>query len=80
MPFATRILTGALSGAAIGAASGIARRRPDRRRHRRRDRHAWWTGVRVRGWPAAFGNDRPAALIEDAVAIGGAFLIMMALP
>jgi len=28
---------------------------------------------------AAFGRDRPAALIEDAVAIGGAFLIMLAL-
>ena len=29
---------------------------------------------------AAFGSDRPAALIEDAVAIGGAFLIVVALP
>jgi uncharacterized membrane protein len=27
---------------------------------------------------ASFGRDRPAALIEDAVAIGGAFLIMLA--
>jgi uncharacterized membrane protein len=29
---------------------------------------------------AALGRDRPAALIEDAVAIGGAFLVMVALP
>ena len=28
---------------------------------------------------AAFGNDRPAAFIEDAVAIGGALLIGVAL-
>jgi uncharacterized membrane protein len=29
---------------------------------------------------AAFGKDLPAALIEDAVAIGGAVLIVLALP
>jgi uncharacterized membrane protein len=28
----------------------------------------------------AFGSDRPAALIEDLIAIGGAFLIVKALP
>jgi uncharacterized membrane protein len=28
---------------------------------------------------SAFGKDRPAALIEDAIAIGGAFLIVAAL-
>ena len=28
---------------------------------------------------AAFGSDRPAAFLEDAVAIGGAFLIIWAL-
>ena len=39
-----------------------------------------------RGWlnlaptSLAFGSDRPAAFIEDAVAIGGAFLIMVVLP
>ena len=77
--FGTRILTGGLSGGAIGAASG-----------------ALVTGVvagmlgavvgtlggralRAR-LAAAFGSDRPAALIEDAVAIAGAFLIMAALP
>ena len=77
--FGTRIMTGALSGAAIAAATGSLA-----------------TGVvggaigavigtlggrAVRGrLAAAFGKDRPAALIEDAVAIGGAFLIMSALP
>ena len=77
--FGTRIVSGALSGAAIAAASG-----------------SLVTGVvggaigavigtlggrAVRGrMAAAFGKDRPAALIEDAVAIGGAFLIMSALP
>jgi len=77
--FGTRIVTGALSGAAIAAAGG-----------------SLVTGVAggaigavigtlggraVRGrLAAAFGKDRPAALIEDAVAIGGAFLIMSALP
>jgi uncharacterized membrane protein len=77
--FGTRLLTGGLSGAAIGAASGqlvvgllggvvgavIGT----------------LGGAAVRGRLAAsFGQDRPAALIEDAVAIGGAFLIMSALP
>ena len=77
--FGTRLLTGGLSGAAIGAGSGqlVA---------------GLLAGVvgavigtlggaAVRGrLAAAFGQDRPAALIEDAVAIGGAFLIMSALP
>jgi uncharacterized membrane protein len=76
--FGTRIVSGALSGAAIGAAAGSLS-----------------TGLlagalgaiigtlggrafRAR-LAAAFGNDRPAALIEDAVAIGGALLILMGL-
>jgi len=77
--FGTRILTGGLSGGAIGAAHGqlvlgvvggvvgavIGT----------------LGGRAVRGrLAAAFGRDLPAALIEDAVAIGGAFLIMAALP
>lgn len=79
MQFGTRILTGGLSGGAIGAAHG-----------------QFMAGVvggmigavigtlggrmaRAR-LAAAFGQDRPAALIEDAVAIGGAFFIMSALP
>ena len=37
-------------------------------------------GSAIRGQlAAAFGSDRPAALVEDAVAIGGALLIIMAL-
>jgi uncharacterized membrane protein len=76
--FGTRIVSGALSGAAFGVAGGSLA-----------------TGLlagalgaiigtlggrafRAR-LAAAFGNDRPAALIEDAVAIGGAFLILMVL-
>jgi uncharacterized membrane protein len=79
MQFGTRILTVGLSGGAIGAAHGQL-----------------MAGVvggvigavigtlggrtaRAR-LAASFGQDRPAALIEDAVAIGGAFLIMSALP
>jgi uncharacterized membrane protein len=76
--FGARILTGALSGAAIGAAGG-----------------SWAGGLlagvvgAVVGTlggskfraklAAAFGSDRPAAFIEDAVAIGGAVLIGVAL-
>ena len=76
--FGARILTGGLSGAAIGAAGG-----------------SWVGGLvagivgAVIGTlggsafrsrlAAAFGSDRPAAFIEDAVAIGGALLIVVAL-
>jgi len=76
--FGGRILSGGLSGAAIGAGSG-----------------SLVTGlisgvlgavIGTLGGRAAraqlaasFGKDRPAALIEDAVAIGGAFLIVAAL-
>ncbi|MBS1786242.1 MAG: DUF4126 family protein [Acidobacteria bacterium] len=76
--FGTRIVTGALSGAAVGAGSGAMI-------------GGLIAGVvgaiigtlggrRFRGWLAAsFKNDRPAALIEDVVAIGGALLIGVAL-
>jgi uncharacterized membrane protein len=77
--FGTRILSGGLSGGAIGAASGqlvvgaiggvigaVIGTLGGR-------------AFRAR-LAASFGRDRPAALIEDAVAIGGAFLIMLALP
>ena len=76
--FGARILTGALSGAAVGAAGG-----------------SWVGGLvagvigAVIGTlggrafraklAAAFGSDRPAAFIEDAVAVGGALLIGAAL-
>jgi uncharacterized membrane protein len=77
--FGTRILMGAVTGGAIGVAAG-----------------SLWIGAIVgaigavigtlggaaaRGKLAAsFGKDRPAALIEDVVAIGGAVLIVLALP
>jgi uncharacterized membrane protein len=76
--FGTRILMGAATGGAIGVAAG-----------------SLWIGAilgaigaiigtlggsaaRAR-MAAAFGKDRPAALIEDVVAIGGAALIVLAL-
>jgi uncharacterized membrane protein len=77
--FGTRILMGAMTGGAIGVAAG-----------------SLWIGAIVgaigaiigtlggaaaRGkMAAAFGKDRPAALIEDAVAIAGAVLTVLALP
>lgn len=75
--FGTRIITGGLSGGAIGAASGNL-----------------FAGIiagivgavigtlggaSVRGkMAAAFGQDRPAALIEDGIAIVAALLIVSA--
>jgi uncharacterized membrane protein len=77
--FGTRIITGALSGGALGAGAG-----------------ALVTGLMagivgaIIGTPggrafrarlaSTFGSDRPAALIEDAIALGGAFLTVVALP
>jgi uncharacterized membrane protein len=76
--FGARILTGSLSGAAVGAAGG-----------------SWVGGLLAGAvgavvgtlggsvfrakLAAVFGSDRPAAFIEDAVAIGGALLIVVAL-
>jgi uncharacterized membrane protein len=77
--FGGRLLTGGLSGAAIGASGGTLVV----------GLIAGLIGAVIgtlggracRGWlAAALGSDRPAALIEDAVAIGGALLIVMALP
>lgn len=79
LPFATRIIVGALCGAAIaaqggsvlgglavGAVGGII---------------GTLGGAEGRSrLAAAFGKDRPAALIEDAVAILGAVLIVGAVP
>jgi uncharacterized membrane protein len=78
MQFGTRLLTGGLSGAAIGAGNGQL--------------FAGLTagvvgavigtlgGSAVRSQLArTFGKDLPAALFEDAVAIGGALCIVMAL-
>lgn len=76
--FGARIVMGAISGAAIGAAGGALV-------------GGLCAGIvgavigtlggrafRAR-LAAAFGSDRPAALIEDVVAIGGALLIGVAL-
>jgi uncharacterized membrane protein len=74
--FITRILTGALSGAAVGASSswiiGLV---------------AGVIGAiigtfggyefRVRLVKATGGKDLPVALLEDAIAIGGAFLLVL---
>jgi uncharacterized membrane protein len=77
--FAARIVTGSLSGAAVGAAHGglLA------------GLLAGLTGAVLgtlggyaarRRLAAAFGKDLPAALLEDAVAVGGAILLVLALP
>jgi uncharacterized membrane protein len=76
--FGARIATGALSGAAVGTAGGVMV-------------GGLLAGIvgavigtlggsalRAR-LASAFGSDRPAAFIEDAVAIGGALLIGVAL-
>jgi uncharacterized membrane protein len=75
--FGTRIIVGGLTGAAVGASgdglivgaiAGMAGAVV-----------GTLGGRAVRGrLAAAFGSDRPAAVIEDAVAIGGALLIMLA--
>jgi uncharacterized membrane protein len=76
--FGARVLTGALSGAAVGAAGGSIAG----------GLIAGVVGAVVgtlggRAFRArlasAFGSDRPAAFIEDAVAVGGALLIVLAL-
>ena len=76
-PFASRIVGGAIAGAAIGADAGF-----------------WIGGLVAGGigavagtllgyaarmrMAAAFGRDRPAALLEDAVALAAAVLIVAA--
>ena len=73
--FGTRIVVGALTGGAIGSSGGTLIV----------GAVAGVVGAIVgtlggragrARLAAAFGSDRPAALIEDAIAIGGAFLIM----
>ena len=72
--FATRLVSGAISGAAVGAGSmgalvaGIAGAIV-----------GTFGGYAARmRMAAAFGNDRPAALIEDAVAVGVALAVVLA--
>jgi uncharacterized membrane protein len=77
--FGARLVSGALCGAGIGAGNGALVA----------GLIAGVVGaiigtlggraIRAR-LAAAFGSDRPAALIEDAIAIGGAVLIVVALP
>ena len=73
--FTARLATGGLAGAAIGAAGGATLL----------GLVAGMIGAVIgtlagaafrRRLAAAFGSDRPAALIEDAVAIVGAFLVL----
>ena len=78
IPFGARLLIGAVAGAAIGAGM---------------DSILTGAGLGLMGaligtyggaearsrLAAAFGRDRPAALIEDAVAVAGAVLIVVAL-
>ena len=78
LQFGARIVTGALSGAAVGAGGGslvgglivgiVGAIIGTLGGHAFRARLASY-----------FGRDRPAALIEDAVAIGGALLVVVAL-
>lgn len=78
MQFGARLISGAFCGAAIGAAHGtvaggaiagvVGAVIGTLGGHSARARLA-----------AAFGNDHPAAFLEDAVAIAGAFLIMRGL-
>jgi uncharacterized membrane protein len=77
MQFGARVVTGAFSGAAVGAAAGLTLG----------GAVAGAVGAvigtlagsRFRARLArAFHNDHPAALVEDAVAIGGAVLVGMA--
>ncbi len=78
MQFGARIVSGALSGAAIGAATGSAGGGLIAGSVGAVVGTLGGHAIRAR-LAAAFGNDRPAALIEDAVAIGGALLIVIAL-
>src|SRR4029450_2677107 len=76
--FGTRILMGALSGAAIGAGSGALTMGLIAGIPGAVIGPLGGRAVRSR-LASAFGKDRPAAFIEDAIAIGGAYLIMVAM-
>jgi uncharacterized membrane protein len=78
MQFGARLVSGGLSGAAIGASAGTLVR----------GLVAGMVGAVIgtlggrafRSWlAAALGSDTPAAFIEDALAIGAALLIVVAL-
>lgn len=73
--FGARIVSGALCGAAIGAAAGMLA--AGLIAGAAGAVIGALAGASVRSMlAAAFGSDRPAALVEDAVAVIGAFLIV----
>ncbi len=76
--FGARILSGALCGAAIGASAGMLAPGAVAGIVGAVIGTLGGAAFRTR-LAAAFGRDLPAALIEDAIAIGGAFLIVSAL-
>jgi uncharacterized membrane protein len=77
--FGTRILVGGLTGGAIGASGGALVMGAVAGVVGAVIGTLGGRAVRAR-LATAFGSDRPAALIEDLIAIGGAFLIVKALP
>ena len=75
LQFGTRLLMGALAGAAIGAAAGLLL--AGMACGALGAVLGTYLGAAVRQALArAFGRDLPAALIEDAIAIAGAYLIV----
>lgn len=76
--FGARLVSGALSGGAIGAASGALAGGIVAGIVGAVIGTLGGSALRAR-LAAAFGKDRPAALIEDALAIGGALAIVLAL-
>ena len=73
--FITRLLMGAFAGAVIGSASHPHLHRAGRRHDRRGAGHAGRRGSAQRLTAANGGKDRPVAIGEDIVAVGGGFLI-----
>ena len=79
MQFGARLVSGALSGAAIGASANVLL--PGLIAGIVGAVAGTLGGRAFRGWLAgAFGNDHPAAFVEDAIAIGAAALLVVALP
>ena len=76
--FGTRILVGGLTGGAIGASAGSLAMGVVAGMIGAIVGTLGGRAVRAR-LAAAFGSDRPAAIIEDVIAIGGAALIVSAL-
>ena len=77
--FGTRILMGGLTGGAIAAAGGALALGVIAGMAGAVIGTLGGRAVRAR-LAAALGSDRPAAVIEDLVALGGAFLIVQMLP